>query len=171
VRTLARIRPRRSHQAERPGDIGIATAELGLRIDVLALDSGRKMNSVKPVGGAGGSDCIATIDRGARRHVYVRQVAQRNLEPGDRFERDRSHAGHRAGEGDPTRGRSSHRGAPSRGVVDAPVAAIRTDRDIVVDDRPLDRGDETYRAQGESEQHLNPPDTEPTGTRFGRQGV
>ncbi len=56
-------------------------------------------------------------------------------------------------------------------IVDAPVAAIRPHWRIFGDNRAIDRCHQAHRAQGESQQHLNPPEAEPTGAGLGRQGV
>jgi hypothetical protein len=129
------------------------------------------MDPIDTMRRTGPSDHIASIDDGAREDHDLRQIAQRYLESGNRFNGHRSHPGNRTGKRDPTRGRRPHRCARSRRVVEAPVTAIGAQRGIPHDDRPVYRSDEADRGQGESQQHLYPPKLERTCVGLGSQGV
>lgn len=155
VRTSARIGRRRGDQTERPGDVGVPASQLASRVDVLAVDPGREMNPIDPVGRAGFADDLTSLHDVAGRHRDPGQVGDRHLESGHRLDGHRSHPGDRPGEGDSARGRSPGLRPDRDRIVDAPVTAERSHRGVLPHHRPIDRGHETDCSQHQPNQHLS----------------
>ena len=155
VRTGPRIGPGRCHQPKRSADVGASTTHLTGWVDVPAIDPRGEMDPGHAVGAPGQPDDGAPGNPSALAGADLGQIREGDLEPRNRLDRDRSHPGDGSSKCHTPRSGGPHLIAHLCRVVDAPMAAVPSDRGIVGDHGPADWRAQTYGCDGEDDEHLS----------------